>query len=164
MAGGKAYSCTGDAERENVCLERVAGLTRFLREEKLRVTNFIHAYIIHMYTYLYIIFCSLSPFSRDFLLSCYSSLVFFFFFFFNYIIGQKKEAACSITPLDYSTLSYYACYLELLDLSALYFGITRLKTRIVLSRIISINSYVTSREASFYDALATINYQQHARL
>lgn len=123
----------------------------------------VHNTHVYIHIYIYIIFCPLSPFSRYFLLSCFSSLV-FFFFFFNYIIGQKKEAACSITPLDYSTLSYYACYLELLDLSALYFGITRLKTRIVLSRIISINSYVTSREASFYDALATINYQQHARL
>ena len=84
------------------------------------------------------------------------------FFFFFFIISWKSQSS-----FDYSTWLFHLvllrCYLELLDLSALYFGITRLKTRIVLSRIISINSYVTSREASFYDALATINYQQHAR-
>lgn len=164
------YSCTGDAERKNVCFRTCCGLDAApSRGKATRYKFYTHTYIhicVCVCMYVLFFFSSLR-FCRDFLLSHFLSSLFFsppYYYYYYYIIGQKKEAARSITPLDYSTLSYYACYLELLDLSALYFGITRLKTRIVLSRIISINSYVTSREASFYDALATINYQQHARL
>lgn len=97
-------------------LERVADLTRLLREEKLRVTNFIHTRIyiyVSVCVYVCIIFFLLSPF-----LSRFSSLAFFIVVIFFpplllllLLYYRSKEGGGSF---DYSTWLFHLVLLRLL--------------------------------------------------
>lgn len=98
-------------------LERVTDLTRLLREEKLRVTNFIH---IRIYIFICVCVCVLFFFSLSVCLSRFSSLAFFivviFFFLIiiiiiTIILSVKRRRRLAF---DYSTWLFHLVLLRLL--------------------------------------------------
>lgn len=114
------YSCTGDAERENVCFRTCYGLDAApSRGKATRYKFYTHTYIhIYMCVCVCIIFflslrLSVEIFFARIFYRRYFFFPYYYYYYYYYIIGQKKEAArvrllhltippCLITPVTWN--------------------------------------------------------------